>query len=303
MGLADVKLSETPKTSPFSIGVAVFTIFSFEIGAAFTKGLFPSMGAFGASTVRLFFGAVFLWAMWRPWRGALSTRQRWEVLTYGAALGGMSLFFYLALATLPLGLTLSLEMTGPLTLSLIASRRLLDVVWIAVAAVGLLLLLPLDVSATALDPRGMLFALLAGTCWALYIVAGQRVGASLPQGRAIALSIAVATLVVAPWGVAKAGPALIDPRNLPVAILSGLFSTAIPYSLDLYAMSRIPARLFGLLMSLAPVAGALVGLVMLHEALTGRQWSAILCIVAATGGSSLAEGIGHTRRLVADATE
>jgi len=291
-----------PAASAFSVGVAVFTIFPFEIGAAFTKGLFPSMGAFGASTVRLFFGAVFLWAMWRPWRGALSRRQRWEVLAYGLSLGGMSLFFYLALNTLPLGLTLSLEMTGPLTLSLISSRRLLDVVWIAVAATGLLLLLPLSVSVAALDPRGMVFALLAGTCWALYIVAGQRVGASLPQGRAIALSVAVATLVVAPWGIAKAGPALVDPHNLPVAILSGLFSTAIPYSLDLYAMSRIPARLFGLLMSLAPVAGAVVGLVMLHEALTGRQWSAILCIVAATGGSSLSEGIGRGKPLPAGDT-
>jgi len=292
-----------PAASAFSVGVAVFTIFSFEIGAAFTKGLFPALGAFGAATVRLFFGAVFLWAIWRPWRGALTHRQVRAVLAYGAALGGMSLFFYLALATLPLGLTLSLEMTGPLTLSLLMSRRLLDMVWIAVAATGLMLLLPLG-QAMVLDPRGMLFAVLAGTCWALYIVAGQKAGASLPQGRAMALSLAVAALVVAPWGIAKAGTALMDPRNLPVAILSGLFSTAVPYSLDLYAMSRIPARLFGLLMSLAPVAGALVGLVMLHEALTPRQWSAILCIVAATGGSSLAEGIGRGGRLpAADAAE
>ena len=297
MGLANVRPSER-STSPFSIGVAVFAIFSFEIGAAFTKGLFPSLGAFGASTVRLFFGAIFLWAIWRPWRGALSGKQRRAVLAYGLALGGMSLFFYLALATLPLGLTLSLEMTGPLTLSLVSSRRLLDIVWIAVAATGLMLLLPLG-QGMVLDPRGMLFAVLAGTCWALYIVAGQKAGASLPQGRAMALSLAVAALAVAPWGIVKAGAALIDPRNLPVAILSGLFSTAVPYSLDLYAMSRIPARLFGLLMSLAPVAGALVGLVMLHEALTPRQWTAILCIVAATGGSSLAEGIGRDRRLAA----
>jgi len=290
MGLADVKLSETPKTSPFSVAIAVFTIFSFEIGAAFTKGLFPSLGAFGAATVRLFFGAVILWVFWRPWRGTLNSAQRWKLLAYGASLGGMSLFFYLALATLPLGLTLSLEMTGPLTLSLVMSRRLLDIVWIAVAATGLILLLPLG-QAMVLDPRGMVFAVLAGTCWALYIVAGQKAGASLPQGRAMALSLAVAALVVAPWGIAKAGAALIDPRNLPVAILSGLFSTAIPYSLDLYAMSRIPARLFGLLMSLAPVVGALVGLVMLHEVLSPRQWTAILFIVAATGGSSLAEGM------------
>jgi inner membrane transporter RhtA len=289
-----------PAASAFSVGVAVFTIFSFEIGAAFTKGLFPALGALGAATVRLFFGAVFLWAVWRPWRGPLTARQRRAVLAYGLSLGGMSLFFYLALATLPLGLTLSLEMTGPLTLSLISSRRPLDVVWVAVAAVGIMLLMPIG-QPLVLDPQGMLFAVMAGTCWALYIVTGQRAGASLPQGRAMSLSLAVAALAVMPWGIAKAGSALIDPGNLPIAVLSGLFSTAIPYSLDLYAMSRIPARLFGLLMSLAPVAGALVGLVMLHEALSVRQWAAILCIVAATGGSSLAEGM---RRLpAADAAE
>ena len=299
-----MKRNPEPAASAFSVGVAVFTIFSFEIGAAFTKSLFPSVGAFGAATVRLFFGAIILWAIRRPWRGALTSGQRWKLLAYGVSLGGMSLFFYLALATLPLGLTLSLEMTGPLTLSLVMSRRLLDVVWIAVAATGLLLLLPLGQPVAALDPRGMLFAVLAGTCWALYIVAGQKAGASLPQGRAMALSLAIAALLVVPWGIAKAGAALIDPRNLPVAVLSGLFSTAIPYSLDLYAMSRIPARLFGLLMSLAPVVGALVGLVMLHEALTARQWTAILCIVVATGGSSLADGIGRAKRLpAADAAE
>lgn len=280
--------------------MAVLAIFSFEIGAAFTKSLFPALGPFGAATMRLFFGAVFLCTFWRPWRGGLSASQTRATLAYGLALGGMSLFFYLALATLPLGLVLSLEMIGPLTLSLVTSRKLLDVAWVAVATTGLMLLLPIG-QPMILDPRGMLFAVLAGTCWALYIVAGQKAGASLPQGRAMALSLAVAALAVMPWGIAKAGAALIDPRNLPVAVASGLISTAIPYSLDLYAMSRIPARLFGLLMSLAPVVGALVGLVMLHEALSSRQWTAILCIVAATGGSSLAEGL---RRLpAADAAE
>jgi inner membrane transporter RhtA len=130
-------------------------------------------------------------------------------------------------------------------------------------------------------------------------VSGQRAGASLPRGRAIALSIAVSTLVVAPFGLVHARAALFDRAILPIALLSGLFSTAIPYSLDLFAMSRIPARLFGLLMSLAPVVGALVGFVMLDEKLTPLQWGAILCIVTATGGSSLSEGIARSRRPLA----
>jgi inner membrane transporter RhtA len=287
-----------PAVSPFPIGVAVFAIVAFEAGAAFTKGLFPSLGALGAATVRLFFGTAFLWAIWRPWRGALTRRQGLHILAYGASLGGMSLFFYLALARLPLGLTLSLEMTGPLTLALISSRRLLDIVWIAVATTGLLLLLPHSESVQALDSHGVLFAVLAGTCWALYIVAGQKAGSSLPQGRAIALSMAVSTLMVAPFGLLHAGTALFDRSILPIALLAGLFSTAIPYSLDLFAMSRIPARLFGLLMSLAPVVGALVGFFMLDERLTPLQWSAILCIVAATGGSSLSERIARSQRPV-----
>ena len=278
-------------------------MFSFEAGAAFTKGLFPSLGASGATTVRLFFGAVFLWMLWRPWRGPLQSRQRWDLIGYGLSLGGMSLFFYLALSMLPLGLTLSLEMTGPLTLSLITSRRLLDVVWVALAAAGLLLLMPFSGSANALDPRGVLLALLAGACWALYIVAGQRAGATLPRGRAIALSIAVAALAVAPWGIVATGKALLDLRNLPTAILSGLFSTAIPYSLDLIAMSRIPARLFGLLMSLAPVIGAFVGFVMLGEAPTAVQDLAILCIVGAMTGSSFSERMVRMRQPAGSAIE
>ena len=282
--------------SAFPIAVTLFTIFCFEAGAAFTKGLFHSVGALGAATVRLFFGTIFLWALWRPWRGALTGRQGLGILAYGVSLGGMALFFYMALARLPLGLTLSLEMTGPLTLSLISSRRLLDIVWVAAAATGLLLLLPLGDSVKRLDPQGALFAVSAGICWAFYIVAGQKAGTSLPEGRAIALSMAVSTLMVAPFGLLRAGQALFDRTILPIALLSGLFSTAIPYSLDLFAMSRIPARLFGLLMSLAPVVGALVGFVMLDEKLTPLQWSAILCIVTATGGSSLSEGIGRSRR-------
>jgi inner membrane transporter RhtA len=294
-----LKENTAPVASAFPIAVTLCAIFCFEAGAALTKGLFPSVGALGAVTVRLFFGTVFLWAMWRPWRGALTGRQGLEVLAYGVSLGGMSLFFYLALARLPLGLTLSLEMTGPLTLALISSRRLLDIVWVAVAATGLLLLLPLGDSIKGLDPQGVLFAVSAGTCWAFYIVAGQKAGASLPQGRAIALSMAISTLVVAPFGLLHAGLALFDRTILPIALLSGLFSTAIPYSLDLFAMSRIPARLFGLLMSLAPVVGALVGFVILDERLTPLQWSAILCIVTATGGSSLSEGIAGSRRAAA----
>lgn len=285
--------------SAFPFAVTLVTIFCFEAGAALTKGLFPRLGAVGAVTVRMFFGTVFLWAMWRPWRGALTGRQALAVLAYGVSLGGMSLFFYLALARLPLGLTLSLEMTGPLTLALISSRRLLDIVWVAIAATGLLLLLPLSDSIKGLDPHGILFAVSAGIFWAFYIVAGQKAGASLPQGRAIALSMAISTLVVAPFGLFQAGPALFDRSILPIALLSGLFATAIPYSLDLFAMSRIPARLFGLLMSLAPVVGALVGLVMLDERLTPLQWGAILCIVTATGGSSLSEGVTRSRRPLA----
>ena len=285
-----------PTVSAFPVAVSLFAIICFEAGAALTKGLFPSLGAFGAATVRLFFGTVFLWAIWRPCRGALTGRQGLGVLAYGVSLGGMSLFFYMALARLPLGLTLSLEMTGPLALALISSRRLLDIVWVAVAATGLLLLFPFDDSVKALDPSGVLFAVLAGVCWAFYIVSGQKAGASLPQGRAIALAMAVSTLVVAPFGLCDAGPALFNRSILPIALLSGLFSTAIPYSLDLFAMSRMPARLFGLLMSMAPVVGALVGFVMLDEKLTPLQWGAILCVVTATGGSSLSEGIAGSRR-------
>jgi len=132
-----------------------------------------------------------------------------------------------------------------------------------------------------------------GICWAFYIVAGQKAGASLPQGRAIALAMAVSTLVVAPFGLLQAGPALFDRSILPIALLSGLFSTAIPYSLDLFAMSHIPRASFRIADEPGAGVGALVGFVMLDERLTPLQWTAILCIVTATGGSSLSEGVAR----------
>jgi inner membrane transporter RhtA len=205
---------------------------------------------------------------------------------YGISLGVMNTVFYIALQTVPLGLAVALEFTGPLALALFGSRRLLDVVWAALAAGGLLLLVPWPGSDTALDPFGMACALGAGVCWALYIVFGQKAGAEHGPPM-VALGSTIAALVAVPWGVAHAGSALLHPAILPAAFGVAVLSMALPYSLEMMALTRLPTRTFGMLMSLEPALAALCGLVLLHEQLSGLQWLAIAAVIVASAGATL----------------
>ncbi|WP_161893399.1 EamA family transporter, partial [Pseudomonas juntendi] len=209
-----------------------------------------------------------------------------NVIIYGMALGGMNFLFYMALQTVPIGIAVALEFTGPLAVALLSSRRPTDFLWIALAIVGLLLLLPAGHGGQALDPVGAAYALGAGVCWALYILFGQRAGAE--HGiQSAALGVVVAALFVAPIGIAHAGSALLTPALIPVALAVAVLSTALPYSLEMIALTRIPARTFGTLMSIEPAFGALSGLLFLGEVLTVTQWLAILAIIAASVGTTL----------------
>ncbi len=183
----------------------------------------------------------------------------------------MNLLYYLALRTVPLGITVSLEFTGPLAVAVLSSRRAIDFLWICLAAAGLSLLLPIGHAQASIDPTGALFALGAGACWALYIVFGQKAGADYgPQ--AVALGSVIAAMIVVPVGIAKAGAALLTAAALPYGLVIALLSTALPYTLEMIALTRLPARTFGILMSVEPAFGALFGWAILHEVLTGLQW-------------------------------
>jgi inner membrane transporter RhtA len=261
----------------------------FQVGAALAKGLFPLVGASGAVALRLGISALILVAVWRPWRTRFTLPQARTVAFYGLAMGCMNFLFYLSLRSIPLGIAVALEFTGPLALALIASRRFIDFLWIALAVLGLLALLPLGLGSKSLPPSGIVCALAAGACWALYIVFGRKAGAA-HGAQTTALGTLVGAIVIVPIGIAQNGLHLFSWALLPTAVGVALLSSAIPYSLEMFALPRVPTKTFGVLMSLDPALGALSGLLFLGESLTLIQWAAMVCIMVASAGSAAGSG-------------
>jgi inner membrane transporter RhtA len=279
-------LSRSHAASPWQpIALLLVAMVSIQSGAALAKHLFPAVGASGATALRLALATLLLVAVFRPWRMRVERHQWPALLAYGVSLGLMNLMFYQALETVPLGIAIALEFTGPLAVALFGSRHLRDVVWVALAVLGLVLLVP-EQGTQALDPVGVAYALGAGACWALYIVFGQKAGSDHgPQ--TVALGSCIAAAVAVPFGVVHAGTALLSPALLPIAFGVALLSTALPYSLEMVALTKLPTRTFGMLMSLEPAIGALCGLLFLHERLSVLQWLAIAAIIVASGGAAM----------------
>jgi inner membrane transporter RhtA len=281
------------------IGVLGVAMVSGQCGAALVKELFPVVGVAGATALRLTLASLMLAIVWRPWRLAPTARAMRNILIYGAAMGLMNFLFYSSLERIPLGIAVALEFTGPLAVAIAASHRAVDFLWIVLAAAGIVALLPHGMGppwmgppalgSQGLPPAGIACALGAGVCWALYIVFGQRAG-SAHGGATAALGTLVGAALIAPVGVAHAGAALFSPALLPTACGVALLSSALPYSLEMYALTRLPARTFGVLMSAQPALGALSGLCFLGERLTVIQWAAIAGIMIASGGSAAGSG-------------
>ncbi|ODT68892.1 MAG: transporter [Pelagibacterium sp. SCN 63-23] len=257
-----------------------------QTGASFAKMLFPLVGANGATALRLSLAALVLILVFRPWRHRLDRRQWRAVLLYGLAMGAMNLFFYAALAHIPLGIAVALEFTGPLAVALFGARRPLDFVWIGLALAGFALLLPWGDTGNEISPLGVVLALCAGACWAGYIIFGQRAGTG-GGAHVAALGVGTAALLALPFGIAGAGTALLDPAILPLGLAVALLSSAIPYALDMVALPHIPARLFGILMSGQPAFAALSGLIILSETLSPGQSAGIAAIIGASIGATL----------------
>lgn len=257
-------------------------IISVQLGAALAKNLFTRVGSFGTVSLRLFFAATVLMLLWRP--SLRIPRRAWlVVLAYGVTLGSMNLCFYLALARIPLGIAVTTEFLGPLAVALLGSRRWLDALWALLAAGGVVLLME---GRGALDLVGFFFALGAGVCWGVYILLGAALGRHTTEGNGLALGMVIAALVAVPLGVASGGAVLVHPRILIAGLGVALLSSVIPYSLDLEALRKMPPRVFGILMSLEPAMAALIGLVVLHEALRPSQWIAVACVVVASAGAT-----------------
>jgi len=267
------------------IALLVIAMCSIQGGAALAKSLFPLVGAEGTTALRLSLAALILGLVMRPWRTRLNIAAWRALVAYGAALGGMNLMFYMSLKTVPLGIAVSLEFTGPLLLAILSSRRAIDFVWVVLAVCGLALLLPSQLTDAPLDPTGAALALGAGACWALYIIFGQKAGAA-HGAQTVALGTLVAALIVFPIGVVQAGSSLFHWSLLPVALAVALLSSALPYSLEMVALARMPARTFSILMSLEPAIAALSGMLFLQEQLTGRHWLAIGAIILAALGTA-----------------
>lgn len=283
-------MTSEKKTFILSITTLLIAMISIQGGAALAKQLFPLIGAEGTSVIRLVFAAAILCGIWRPWRTRLQGREWKSIFAYGAALGLMNLTFYISIARIPLGIAVALEFTGPLGVALLASRKPIDFLWAALATLGIILILPISPAENALDPIGILFALTAGMCWAGYILFGQKAGTSTHAGVVTSLGMAVAALVALPVGIASAGTSLFTFSILPIGILMAILSSALPYSLEMISLKNMPAKNFGILMSLEPVFAALSGLIFLSEHLSLIQWFAIVSIMLASIGSSASIG-------------
>ncbi len=271
------------------IAALIGSMASLGIGTSFAKYLFPAIGAQGTTALRVTFASIILLAVWRPWRLPLSREQAKIILFYGASLGTMNLLFYMSLRTIPLGIAIAVEFMGPLAVAMWASRKLRDFIWIGFAVLGLLLLLPIREGASQLDLVGILYALAAAVCWALYIIFGQRAG-KMHGGQATSLGMTVAALVALPFGVAHAGLEMFNPKLLMAALGVAIMSSVIPYSLEMISLKRLPPKTFGVLLSMEPALGALAALVILGEKPTGIQWVAIGSIIIASVGCALDAG-------------
>ncbi len=268
------------------IVVILIAMLSIQSGASLAKSLFPIVGAPGVTALRIALGTLILVVIFKPWRLRFHKEQRLPLLLYGLSLGAMNYLFYLSIQTVPLGIAVALEFTGPLAVALFSSRRPIDFVWVVLAVLGLWFLLPLGQDVSHVDLTGAALALGAGACWAVYILTGQRAGEE--HGPAtVALGSLIAAIIFVPLGMAQATESIWQWSILPVGLAVAVLSTALPYSLEMIALTRLPTRIFGTLMSMEPALAAMSGMVFLGESLTFTQTLALCSIIAASMGSTL----------------
>ena len=258
-------------------------ILSIQIGAAVAVGLFDQIGASGVVFMRAIVSAILLALIWRPGMRTVREAPR-LLLVFGVVLAGMNLCFYESIERIPLGTAVTLEFIGPLTAALITSRRRLDWVWAGLAAVGIVLLTG-GFSGQELDPVGVLLALAAGFFWGSYVLLGKRMGGVFEGGRGLAVAMALSAVLTAPFGISEGGSDLLLPSVLVAGLAVGVMSSALPFTLELEAMKRLPSNVFGVMMSLEPAVAATVGLLLLDQRIGPSKALAILLVVAASAGA------------------
>ena len=260
------------------------SILSVQVGAALAKRLFHEIGPGGTVFLRVFLASLVLVAIWRPKLAQYSWAQYRLALLFGITFAGMNFAFYSAIARIPLGIAVTVEFIGPLGVAVVGSRRPLDFAWGILAAIGVLLLAPW--TGATIDPLGIVLALVAGGCWACYIVLGARTGRSFTGGSGLALALSIGAVILAPIGIAEAGSTLLQPSVLLMGFGVALLSSAIPYSLEIEALRRISPQLFGIFMSIEPAMAAIIGFLILGETLAPRALIAIVLVTLASIGAT-----------------
>jgi inner membrane transporter RhtA len=266
-----------------AIGLVLGAIVSVQAGAAVATTLFDELGPTGTVMLRIVLGALVLIAIWRPSLSGLRGTGGRQLVLFGITLAAMNTAFYLALDRIPLGIAVTLEFVGPLAVAILASRHRLDLLWAAMAGIGILLLTPLPGS--ELDLLGCALAVLAGGFWGAYIVVADRVGQAFPGGQGLAMAMAVAAALLLGPGIADAGSELLSVELLAVGFAVAILSSVIPYSLELEALRRLPRGTFGVLMSLEPAVAATIGLIGLDQDLSPNEILAIGLVVIASAGA------------------
>src|SRR5262245_32231961 len=261
----------------------VAAIVSAQLGSSVAKFLIGALGPLATVSLRTAFAALVLLAVWRPHLRGRPRADLFAALALGVTLAGLSLSFYAALERIPLGVAMTLEFAGPLGIALVGSRRRLDLLWGVLAVAGIVVLSPIG---GTVDSLGAALALLGGAFWAGSILLSARIGRTIPGGAGLAMAMSVAAIVTLPFGIGAGERIAADPRLLLVGLGVALLSSVVPFSLELEALRRIPVRVFGVLMSLEPAVAALVGLVLLGEALGMREVAAIGLVVTASIGAT-----------------
>ena len=261
--------------------MVVTAVVSVQCGSAAATTLFDQVGPAGAVLYRLFFAALVLLAIWRPHPMAAGRDGLVLAVAFGVTLAGMNLCFYESLDRIDLGIAVTFEFVGPLVVGLLGSRRPRDLIWVGCAAAGVLLLTRPSGSASA---AGIGFALAAGAFWGAYILLSARIGRVFPGGRGLALAMGVAAALMVVPGTASAGGNLLDPGAAAVGAATGVFSSVVPYSLELEALRRIAVGTFGVLMSMEPAVAALIGVIALGQGLATLDVIGIALVVVASAG-------------------
>jgi inner membrane transporter RhtA len=282
MAVSDRARARALSAGASGVPLVLVAITSLQFGAALAGTIFDEVGPAGTALLRALFAAVILIAVWRPSPRGHRPRDLALVALFGLVLGGMNLCIYESFHRIPLGIAITIEFAGPLGVAVALSRRPLDFAWAALAAAGILLLA--DPGGGGVDALGVVFALVAAAGWAAYILIAQAAGRVFTGGRGVALAMAVAVLVPLAPGIATAGSNLLHPRFLAIGCAVALMSSVLPYSLETEALRRLPARVFGVLMSLEPGVAAIAGLIVLGQGLSARDLVAIALVTAASVG-------------------